>query len=167
MNWYHIPMLSKPKKPPANMFLSKGSLRFTHLDVSRQANVKVHNTCTKHYTPTHTHTPQTQHTITFCITLPIEVQNQFMEAPLQELHIPVPLGGGHLVHSPHRPCMHGWVDIAEVELICRDLPVGGHVPLPHKKDQLLLGKFWVHFCEWNHVESQVPRGILQVKRSFV
>ena len=118
------------------------------------------------YTTTHT-THVTWHAIPFCTTLPIEVQNQFMEAPLQELHIPVPLGGGHLVHSPHRPRMHGWVDIAEVELICRDLPIGGHVPLPHKQDQLLLGKFWVHFREWDQVESQVPRGILQVKGSFI
>ena len=31
----HIPMLSRPKNPPEKIFLPKGSLRFTHLNVKR------------------------------------------------------------------------------------------------------------------------------------
>ena len=36
-----------------------------------------------------------------------------------------------------------------------------HVPLPHQKDQLLLGKLQVDVGHGDHMESQVPGGVLK------
>ena len=52
------------------------------------------------------------------------------------------------------------VDVIKGKLIGRNLSIGSHVPLPQEQLQLVLSKVRVHFSKGNHVEGQVPAGIL-------
>ncbi len=52
--------------------------------------------------------------------------------------------------------MHRRIDVAESELVSRDLPVRMHVPFAQEQHELILGKGRVHFGEGDHVERVVP-----------
>ena len=93
-------------------------------------------------------------------TSPVEVQDELLEAPGQEVDVSLSLGGGHLVHPPNSECMHRRVHIAKLELVRRELSVGRHVPLSQEEHKLLLGELGVHFGKGNHVEGEVPCGVL-------
>ena len=56
--------------------------------------------------------------------------------------------------------MHGWVHVRELKLVSWDLSIRGHVPLTQEKNELILGKLGVNLSERNHVEGQIPGGIL-------
>ncbi len=90
----------------------------------------------------------------FC--LPVEVEDEFLEAASQEGVVPLSLGGGHLVDTEHGPSVHGRVDVIEGELVGGNLAVGCHVPLSQEQDQLLFSKLWVNFGKGDHVEGKVP-----------
>ena len=69
----------------------------------------------------------------FAVHPPGEVQQQFVEDPLQEGGIG--LAGdiaGDLVHLPGGPGVHRRVHIAESPLVGGELAVGVHVPFPQK-----------------------------------
>ena len=57
--------------------------------------------------------------------------------------------------------MHRRVHIAKLEFVGGELSIGRHVPLSQEEDKLLLGKLRVHFGKGNHVEGEVPCGILE------
>lgn len=92
---------------------------------------------------------------------PIEIQNELLESSGQKHPIPLAPLVGHFVDPPNGPRMNRGVDIFEGKLIGRYLPIGGHVPLPEEQDELVLGKLGVHFGKRDHVEGEVPGGILQ------
>lgn len=58
--------------------------------------------------------------------------------------------------------MDRWIDIIKGKLVGWELSIGGHVPLTEKEKELIFRKIWVYFSKGDHVESQVPRGILYV-----
>ena len=57
--------------------------------------------------------------------------------------------------------MDGRIDVIKGKLVGGDLPIWCHVPLAQKQDQLLFSKFWVNFGKGDHMEGQVPRGVLE------
>ena len=58
--------------------------------------------------------------------------------------------------------MHRRIDIAEVPLVGRNLPIRVEVQAAHHQQQLLLGKVEVHQRQGNRVKSEVPGGIPRV-----
>ena len=89
---------------------------------------------------------------------PGEVEQQLVERALEEEPVALPLGPGHLVHPPAGPGVHRRVDVAEGELVGRDLAVGMHVPLAQQQQELLLGEVGIDAGKRDHVEGQVPGG---------
>ena len=83
-----------------------------------------------------------------------------MEALGKECPVSLALWSSHLVHTHYCPRVHWRIDVVEGKFIGRNLPIGSHVPLPQEQEKLLLGKVWVHFGEGDHVEGQIPAGIL-------
>src|SRR4029077_13021770 len=69
---------------------------------------------------------------------PREVEQQLLKRPLEEQAIALPSRAGHLVDAPARPRVYGRVDVAEGELVRRNLSVGVHVPLAQQQHELLL-----------------------------
>ena len=55
--------------------------------------------------------------------------------------------------------MHRRVDVAEGELVGRNLAVGVHVPLAQEQHELLLGELRIDARERNHVEGEIPGGV--------
>ena len=92
---------------------------------------------------------------------PVEVQDELLKASSEELIVPLSLRGGHLVYSKHGPGVHRRIDIIEGKLIGRDLPIRSHVPLPQEENKLVFSELWVNFGKRDHVEGQVPGGILE------
>ena len=87
-----------------------------------------------------------------------------MEALGKECPISLALWSSHLVHTHYCPRVHWRIDVVKGKFIGRNLPIGSHVPLPQEQEKLLLGKVWVHFGEGDHVEGQIPAGILGMGR---
>ena len=58
--------------------------------------------------------------------------------------------------------MHGWIHIAEVPLVGRDLAVGVDVPLREHQVELLLGEVDVDRREGDRMERQVPCGVPRI-----
>lgn len=54
------------------------------------------------------------------------------------------------------PSVYGGIDVSKIPLICRDLPVGLHVPLPSKQVKLFFGERGVNHRQWNTVERGIP-----------
>ena len=92
--------------------------------------------------------------------LPVEVQDQFMEASGQKVEVPLSPWCNHLEHSEHCPCVDRGVHVTKLELIGWDLSIGSHVPFSEEEDELILGKLRVHLRKGDHVEGQVPGSIL-------
>ena len=92
--------------------------------------------------------------------LPVEVQDQLMEASGQEIKVPLSPWSDHLEHPEHCPCMDRGIHVTELELIGWDLSIGSHIPLSEEEDELILGKLRVYLRKGDHVEGQVPGSIL-------
>src|ERR1700751_4663544 len=99
----------------------------------------------------------------FAIDPPGKVQQQFVKNLLQKSTVAdsanAPL---NFVNAPSRPCMHRRIDVPKRPLVGGKLPVGMHVPLAQKQDQLLFGKIRVDDRERNTVESQIPRRVPRI-----
>ena len=90
---------------------------------------------------------------------PVEVEQQLVQDPLQEVEVRV---AGDLVHAHRRPGVDGRVDVAEVPLVCRQLAVGVRVPLAAEQDQLGLGELGVDVGERDAVEREIPGRVPRV-----
>ena len=97
--------------------------------------------------------------------LPVEVEDEFLEASSQKGVVSLSFGSSHLVDTEHSPCVHGRIDVIKGKLIGGDLAVGSHVPLPQEQNQLLFSELWVNLGKWDHVEGKVPRGILDREKT--
>src|SRR5205823_519442 len=87
-----------------------------------------------------------------------EIDQTFVESLFEEYAVRAALRlGRELIHTPDRPGMHGRVDIAERELVSRELPVGMHVPLATEKEQLVLRKLGIEARHRDALEREIPR----------
>ena len=64
-----------------------------------------------------------------------------------------------LINPPGRPGQHGWIYIAEVPFVGRNLSVRMLIPLANYGIDLALGEVRIDQGEGNTMKSQVPRGI--------
>src|SRR5205823_3905971 len=87
---------------------------------------------------------------------PGEIDEQLLKDAGQKEAITLPPRARHLVHTPACPGVHRWIDVSEIELISRDLPIGMHVPFAKKELQLMLGKLRINLGKRNHVKRQIP-----------
>ena len=90
---------------------------------------------------------------------PGEVQEHLLEDAFQEVVVGDPRPAA--LDVEHRDRGHGEhrrVDVAEVPLVGRDLPVGVHVPLAQHQEDLILGELRVDVRQGDAVEPQVPGG---------
>ena len=84
---------------------------------------------------------------------PGEVDQQLVEDPGQEGEVGAAVD---LEHPQRRPGVHRRVDVGEVPLVGRDLPVRVHVPLAQQQHELRLGERRVDVRDRHAVEGQVP-----------
>ena len=104
------------------MFLPVGSLRFTHLrwgmktllltSYSYIASLVFSWTILPPSFP-----PSLSHSFPRLPTIPVEVEDEFHEAALEERQVPLSARVSHLVHSKHGPGMNRRINIAKLELI--------------------------------------------------
>ncbi len=99
-------------------------------------------------------------TISQHIHTPIEVEDKLLEALCQEGTISLALRSSHLVHPQHGPGMDRRIDIIKGKFIGWDLTIRGHIPFTQEQKKLVLGKVRVHLSKRDHVEGQIPGGIL-------
>ncbi len=94
---------------------------------------------------------------------PGEVQQQLVEDALQELAVGLAAAlGFNLVDAPGGPGMHRRIDVAEVPLVGRQLPVRVHIPLAQHQHELLFGEFGIDQRQRQAVEAQVPGGVPRI-----
>ena len=93
---------------------------------------------------------------------PGEIDQQLLEGAGEKTPVALAPRRGHLVDPPAGPGMDRRIDVAQVELVGRDLPVGVHVPLAQQERELVLGEHGVQPGEGDHVKRQVPRRIPRV-----
>ena len=86
---------------------------------------------------------------------PGEVDQELVEDPAQEVHVPATVNGEHLEGGP---CLHRRVHVAEVPLVGGQGPVGVLEPLPAEQDELVLREPRVQVGQRHAVEGQVPGG---------
>ena len=98
----------------------------------------------------------------FLVDPPREVQQQFVERPLQEQRVALTTRTGHLVDAPTCPGMHRRVDVVKRKLVCRNLAVRRHVPLTQQQQQLVLSEPRVNRRIRDHVKGQIPSGVPRV-----
>ena len=87
---------------------------------------------------------------------PREIDEQLLKHTCEELPITTTAWSGHLIDTPAGPGMNRRVHVRKSEFVCRNLPVGMHVPFTKHQDQLRLGKFRVNLCHRNHMKGKVP-----------
>ncbi len=89
---------------------------------------------------------------------PGEIQQQLVKDALQKLAVGLAAALGlDLVHAPRGPGMHRRIDVAEIPLISRYLPVGVHVPFAHHQQELVLGESESTSASGEAVESRGPK----------
>ena len=82
-----------------------------------------------------------------------------METALEELAVGLSVANAvHVVHAPHGPGMDRRIQIGEIPLVGRKLPVGVLELLEEEDFELVLGELGVNQGEGDAVERQVPRG---------
>src|SRR6202035_6046408 len=87
-----------------------------------------------------------------------EVQYELAEGPLEEEPVSLPRRRlFQLVNEPGGPRVHRRVDVAEVPLVSRQLPVRVQVAVVKQQLKLLLGERDVDGGEGHRMESEVPR----------
>jgi hypothetical protein len=69
---------------------------------------------------------------------------------------------GDLVHAPTSPSVHRRIDVAERELVGRELTVRMHVPLAQEQDELLLRELGIDARHRKHVEREIPGRVPRV-----
>ena len=90
---------------------------------------------------------------------PREVQEQLVEDALQEGAVRRPAEPPiDLEDAPRRPGMDRRVDVGEVPLVGRQLPVWVHEPLARQQHELVLREVGVDEGERDRVEREVPGG---------
>src|SRR4029079_11855002 len=97
--------------------------------------------------------------LVFPVDPPGEVHQQLVELAFEERAIADTVERSiELEHVPHRLAVHRWVDVAEVPLGPRTLPVGMQVDLVGHQPQLLFREIEIHSREYHAVKGQVPGG---------
>src|SRR5438105_980958 len=84
---------------------------------------------------------------------PGEIDEEFVENPRQEQAVTAAARSSHLIDSPACPRVHRRINVAEIELVGRELAVGVHVPLAEHQNELLLREIRIDSGEWQHVKS--------------
>ena len=93
----------------------------------------------------------------------VKFSSSFWKARFEPLHVPLAaLGLLQAIGEDGGPGVHRRIDVAEIPLVGRKLPVGVQVlPLQHQV-QLLLAEILVHQRQRQDVEGQVPGGIPRI-----
>jgi hypothetical protein len=86
---------------------------------------------------------------------PVEVEQELIEDPAQEVEVAAAVDGEHLERGPG---LHRRVHVAEIPLVGGQRPVRMLEPLPAEQDQLVLGKRRVDVGQGNAVEGKIPGG---------
>ena len=90
---------------------------------------------------------------------PVEVQEEALEGPLEELDVAPAEIALDVVEEERRPRVDGRIHVAEVPLVGGDLPVRVRVQALEHEEELLLGEVEVDERERERVEREVPRRV--------
>ena len=93
------------------------------------------------------------------LTHQVKLISSFWKTRGEEAPVALAARAGHLVDPPAGPGVHRRIDVAEVELVGRNLAVGVHVPFAQEQHELLLGELRVDPGQGDHVKGQVPGGV--------
>ncbi len=91
------------------------------------------------------------------LTHQVKLISSFWNARARKTRSRWPRGAGHLVNAPAGPGVHRRIDVAEGELVGRDLPVGMHVPFAQNRISLLLGELGIDLGERASCGTPGPR----------
>ena len=116
-------MLSRPKNPPANIFLPSGSFLLTHLKFKSVPTIQnpIFKTLNIHYTCA-AKSRQNIILARLCLNvLPSKIQYQFLETARKELHVSIAPRACLSPYSQNCPCMYRWIDISKSKFISWNL----------------------------------------------
>ena len=119
------PMLSRPKNPPANIFLPSGSFLLTHLKLKSLSIIQnlILKRINIHYTWLQ-RAGKIWSWARLCLNvLPSKIQYQFLETARKELHVSITPRTCLSPYSQNCPCMYRWINISKSEFISWNLQI--------------------------------------------